>query len=433
MHAHGFGSRTQVELSTRLPDVWQSLLDAGARPVPLADMAPPELYDGGRPGDEDITALQVRRHVFDRVLVGAAAAEERVRMVAEPVAGLLVDLSGAVPVARGLTLGSGESVAADVVVDAGGRRSPVTAWLRGQGIHQPERTDESVARYYSRHYEITGERPELNIGFADVHGFTCHVQLLFPGDSDTAVLALAAHDTDPVLKRVRHPEAFETLVAANEAFAPWRAVLRPTSEVFCLGAFDNRIRALVDVGRPLVLGLHQVGDALAMTNPTRGRGVSMGLMSAGRLADVLEQARTAEEAALDFEAWRCATLLPHYRECALTDTVAAAQLRAGLEGRTVASNAPDIELPDDHPITAAELERAAGLDPDLFRVATRAAVMLDDDRHVASLEVAERVQGVLAAADPSSTARMPNDAPPRAAASPLHDRRHLEELLAAFG
>ncbi len=88
VHAHGFGSRTQVELSTRLPDVWQSLLDAGARPVPLADMAPPELYDGGRPGDEDITALQVRRHVFDRVLVGAAAAEERVRMVAEPVAGL---------------------------------------------------------------------------------------------------------------------------------------------------------------------------------------------------------------------------------------------------------------------------------------------------------------------------------------------------------
>ncbi len=394
-------------------------------------MAPQHLYDGGRSDDEDITTLQVRRHVFDRVLVGAAVSAARIRVVPERANGLLLDSSGHVPVVRGLRLGSGESVTAEVVIDAGGRRSPVTGWLREAGIEQPERHDESIARYYSRHYDIVGKRPDLNIGFADVHGFACHVQLLFPGERDTAVLALAAHDTDPVLKKIRDPEAFEALVAANEDFRPWAEILRPSSGVFCLGAFDNRARTLVTEHRPVVLGLHQVGDALTMTNPTRGRGISMALMSAGRLTDVLDATSDPETAALEFEDWRRRSLLPHYRECALTDSVASAQLRAGLEGRSVPSNAPDIELPDGHPISAHDLERAAGLDPDLFRIATRAAVMLDDERRVESHDVAARVQAVLAA-HPTSRARMPTDEPPRAAASKLHDRAYVTEVLAAW-
>lgn len=431
VHAHGFGSRTHVELSTRLPDVWQALLDAGAHRVSLAEMAPPHLYDGGRPGDDDMTALQVRRHVLDRTLMTAVAREPRVQVVAARAGGLHVDTTGPLPVVRGLRLATGRSVTADVVVDAGGRRSPVTGWLSAAGVEQPERHDESIARYYSRHYEIVGERPDLNVGYADVHGFTCHVQLLFPGDGDTAVLALAAHDEDPVLKRVRHADAFEALVAANEDFAAWTRVLRPTSDVFCLGAFDNRARSLVAHDRPVVLGLHQVGDALAMTNPTRGRGVSMALMSAGRLVDVLTDATGPEEAALDFDQWRRRVLLTHYRECAVTDSVAAAQLRAGLEGRSVPSNAPDLELPEGHPITAHDLERAAGHDPELFRVATRAAVMLDDDRHVESAEVSDRVRVVLAE-HPSSPERMPSDEPPRGATSLLHDRDRVADLLAAY-
>ncbi len=145
----------------------------------------------------------------------------------------------------------------------------------------------------------------------------------------------------------------------------------------------------------------------------------------------LDATSDPETAALEFEDWRRRSLLPHYRECALTDSVASAQLRAGLEGRSVPSNAPDIELPDGHPISAHDLERAAGLDPDLFRIATRAAVMLDDERRVESHDVAARVQAVLAA-HPTSRARMPTDEPPRAAASKLHDRAYVTEVLAAW-
>ena len=95
------------------------------------------------------------------------------------------------------------------------------------------------------------------------------------------MVALAAHDADPVLKALRHAEAYDAVLGANDAFARWREVLEPTTDVFCLGAFDNRMRGLVSAGAPVARGLWQVGDALATTNPTRGRGVSMGLMAAG--------------------------------------------------------------------------------------------------------------------------------------------------------
>lgn len=429
VQAHGFGSRTGFELRSRLPDVWGDLLAAGSHTVGLDRMAPPQLYDGGRSGDADIIALQTRRHLFDHVLASATG-PAGVRHRATPAVALLVAQDGPVPRVEGVVLADGHHLPVEVVVDAAGRRSPVTGWLHDQGIDQPERTDRSIARYYSRHYRVEGEQPAPNVGFAEIHGFACHVQLLFPGDRDTAVIALAAHDRDPVLKALRHPPAFDALLAANRDFAAWCQVLRPTSDVYCLGAFDNRSRSLVRDGRPLVRGLHQVGDSLAMTNPTRGRGVSMGLMAAGRLTDVLlahDERDGHDDRSLAFEEWRVRSLLPHYRECATTDTVAAAQLQAALEGRPVPGNAPDVQLPEDHPITAQQLDRAAGLDPDLFRIAVRAEVMLDDERHVESAEVAARVLEVLAeAGDPPAATNAP---PP---ARELDDRAFLARLLPPY-
>lgn len=251
------------------------------------------------------------------------------------------------------------------------------------------------------------------------------MQLLFLGDNGTAMLALAAHDEDPVLKLLRKPAAYEALVAANEAFAPWRAVLEPASDIYCLGAFDNRMRSLVAEDRPLVLGLHQIGDALAMTNPTRGRGISMGLLTVGRLVDLLQEGLDAESTTLAFAQWQAQTLARYYRECAATDAVAADQMRAGLAGMAIPSNAPALELPADHPISCADLERAADHDPDLFRVLFRGSVMLDDEGYTASDEVVAWVRRILAEAPEAPE-------PPAPATGGLHDRAVVEGLLAPF-
>ncbi|WP_323794295.1 hypothetical protein, partial [Nocardioides sp.] len=402
------------------------LVARGVHVVGLEQMSPAHLYDGGREGDDDLTAVQSRRHVFDQVLARACDRAD-LRVVTTPATGVLVDDEATVPTVTGLVLSDGSTVPTDVVVDAAGRRSPVTGWLRDLGIVQPERTDPCIARYYSRHYRVVGEKQPLNVGFADIWGFTCHNQHLFLGDGDTAVVALAAHDRDPVLKALRHEEAFEAILSANPAFDGWREALRPTSTVFCLGAFDNRVRTLVKDEQPLVLGLHQVGDALAITNPTRGRGVSMGLMSAGRLTDALCDHTDPSDRALAFEEWRHRALLPHYRECARSDSVNSAQLRAGLEGRRLPSNVPNVELPEDHPITAEQLERAADLDPDLYRVATRASVMLDDERALESVSVSARVLEVLGEAGPEQP---PLERP--STARDLDDRDFLERLLTPY-
>jgi len=425
VHAHGFMSRTHHELATRLPDVLAGVVDRGAPVVELAAMVPPPLHDGGRPGDEQLRCLRSRRWLIDRVIAEAVRREAGITLVPERATGLLLEDDGRVPTVHGLALADGK-VEADLTIDAGGRRSAVRRWLGATGLTQPERVDPCVVRYYTRHFRLRDGTayPPLT-GFAVVHDFPSLVQLIFLGDNGTAMMAQAVHDRDPSLTALRHPDAFDAVAAANPELTPWLEVLEPISPVFCLGAFDNRMRRLVDDGRPVVRGLQQVGDALAMTNPTRGRGMAMGLAAAGVLHDLLvSDGRDPDALALAFDAWQQRALAVYYRETAAVDTVLSARLTGGLEGRSVPGNAPGIELPEGHPVSPEQFERAAGRDPDLFRLQMRAVMLLDDERVVAAPETTERVRRVLAALPEPE----PSPTPPSEGV--LHDRAALDALLA---
>lgn len=427
VQAHGFMARTHVELATRLPDVLDALLAAGAPEVQLAEMIPPHLYDGGRGQDEELRCLRVRRVTLDRVFAAAVAREPGVHRMAVKAVGLAT-ADGRSPLrVRGVVLADGWTVEADVVLDAGGRRSPVSGWLAELGAPPTEWTDPCVARYYSREFRIRdGATPPLNRGFAEVHDFPSLTQLLFLGDNRTAMLAQSVHDEDPLLKLLRHPDAFDAVAARNEAFSAWWAALEPISEVYALGAFDNRMRSLVAGGSPQVLGLFQVGDALAMTNPTRGRGISMGLAALGRLHDLLVvEGLTGADALLAYDEWCERVLAVYYRETAATDAAYSRRLRAGLLGKSVPGNAPTVEVPHGNPVTADEISRAAASDPDLFRLLLRATMLLDDDRTIASPAVSHRVRLVLEG--------LPDAPPPPPEPSDgLHDRDTLTDLLAPY-
>lgn len=148
-------------------------------------------------------------------------------------------------------------------------------------------------------------------------------------------------------------------------------------------------------------------------------------MAAGQLVDLLDTHRDADDAAPAFDSWRGRVLAVTYGECAATDVLAARQLSAGLAGRSMPANAPALEVPAGHPCTADELERAAGLDPDLFRVFLRATVLLDDERRVLGPEVATRVRELLDGAGPAQPRRpRPIDG--------LHDRETVTRILAAW-
>ena len=125
-----------------------------------------------------------------------------------------------------------------------------------------------------------------------------------------------------------------------------------------------------------------------------------GLSATGRLLDLLAPGDSgADEVALAFHDWQQRVLAIYFRESCSVDAEIGGRIRASLTGGQAPGTAPDVELPADHPITSEELARASGADLGLFRALVRALHMMDDERRVASTEVAARVRQVLAAAD----------------------------------
>ena len=81
------------------------------------------------------------------------------------------------------------------------------------------------------------------------------------------------------------------------AVAPWLAA-EPITDVAVFGGLADRRRAFVVDGRPVVTGLVAVGDAWACTNPSLGRGASIGALHAGVLRDVVAKEGLADADAL---------------------------------------------------------------------------------------------------------------------------------------
>jgi hypothetical protein len=155
----------------------------------------------------------------------------------------------------------------------------------------------------------------------------------------------------------------------------------------------------------------------------------MGLAAAGRLHDLaVHESRRDAGLTVAYDEWCQRVLGVYYRESAAFDLAGARRLRAGLLGESVPGNAPGIELPDGHPVSSADLERVAGLDPDLIRLVTRATMLLDDDRRIASAAVVSRVRA-LAAESPVEPAAVPA---PHRPLEGLHARENLVRLLAAY-
>src|SRR5580693_6495254 len=126
-------ARCRQLLIERLPDVYAGLLAAGVAEAPLRTQMPDSLSETAPwPGDERLTAMMTRRSTLDWVLRRAAAAEPRVALrFGVHVTGLLTAPGrpgGRPPHVTGIRTDRGD-LAADLVIDATGRRSPIDHWL----------------------------------------------------------------------------------------------------------------------------------------------------------------------------------------------------------------------------------------------------------------------------------------------------------------
>jgi 2-polyprenyl-6-methoxyphenol hydroxylase-like FAD-dependent oxidoreductase len=357
-------------LEAELPDVAKALLDSGAIRYDVVAQLPERITGGRRASDDRFVTLTARRPVLEAAVARAAAAEPGVRIrrgvaVRELVTGR-ADRTGATHVVGAVT-GSGEVLRADLVVDAGGRRSALPKLLAAIGVTGVvEEREDCGFVYYARHFRgqessqenSTGGMPPLR---GPIYQQYDSVSLLtLPADAGTWSVVVTTSSGDAELRALREPERWTAAVRSFPLVAQW-VDAEPISGVDAF-AIEDRIRRFVVDGRPVVTGVLALGDAWACTNPQLGRGVSMGLLHAVLLRDLLrtgggeppgtQAVRWAKETGQVLEPWYDTTLATSRKRHAELE-----HDRAGLR------YAPD----DPQWAVSKALAAGAGRDPDVLR------------------------------------------------------------------
>jgi 2-polyprenyl-6-methoxyphenol hydroxylase-like FAD-dependent oxidoreductase len=350
-------------LETELPDVTTALSAAGATTFDALCTMPPTISDREpRDGDERFITVTARRPVFEQVLGATAHAEpglEIRRGIA--VAALTSRTHNRVPHVTGVRTDSGDELTADLVVDAMGRRSalPQLLWEAGAEAVYEEAEDGGFI-YYTRFFRsASGALPALRAPLFTSFGTFSIVTL--PGDNGTWSVTVFISTGDRPLKRLRDPGRWTAVVAACPLHAHWLDGEPLTGVVPMSGVLD-RYRSLIVDGRPVATGVALLADAWACTNPALGRGMTLGLLHARQLRDLV---RTHLGDPREFtELWHAATeakLTPWYRETVREN-------RARLREFETSRNAVAPEGPGERadPLLIALLA-AVPHDPDVFR------------------------------------------------------------------
>ena len=394
--AHNLHSRGREVLDAELPDVCEALLEAGAvRYDPIAIMPPTIADREPRPGDERFATVTGRRAALELVVARAAAAEPRleVRRGVSAEALLTTPLDG-LPHVTGVRTDGGEELHADLVVDAMGRRSQLPRLLREAGAEPlHEEVEDSGFIYYTRFF--AGDvLPQYRAGLLMPLG-TFSV-LTLPGDNGTWSVTLVISGADAPLKRLRDIDRWTAVVRACPRQAHW-VDAEPITGVMPMGGVLDRLRRLVVDGAPVATGLALLADACTCTNPSLGRGITLGLMHAQRLRDVVRDHLDDGPRAFA-EAWDAATeaeLVRWHRESVRSDRMRLAQIEALRQG----SRPP--APPAGIPALLAALPPAAMQDADLFRAFQSIICCLElADDMLARPEVADRIREVTANGGP---------------------------------
>ena len=298
------------------------------------------------------------------MLARAADEEPRVEVRrGHVVTGLLVRHVDGTPHVTGVRTEAGEDLPADLVVDAGGRRSALLRWLSDVGAAPAiEEAEDSGFIYYTRFFRPAngGGSPFPKAPLLSPLG-TFSV-LTLPGDNDTWSVTIYIAAGDRPLKGLRDESRFMALIGACPLHAHWLEG-EPLGGIDALGGvLDRRRRLMTADGDPVATGVAAVADAWACTNPSLGRGIALGLAHVSRLPGVLrEHPDSPRELALAWDDVTERELTPWYRATVATDRARLAEMEALRRGE-------EPPAPEDMPSRLrAALPVAMGCDADIFR------------------------------------------------------------------
>ncbi|MGD0312943.1 MAG: FAD-dependent monooxygenase [Acidimicrobiales bacterium] len=372
---HLFGARYRALMEAELPDVLSALVDAGGLRWNPGHRQSAALWGPARPEDAELDAVTGRRVVVESVLARAADESSGIEVRrGAAVSQLMVgtpDASG-VPAVGGVRLESGEELRADIVVDATGRRSPMASWLAGLGAQPPaEETDDSGFVYYGRHFRSAdGDVPEVPT-LLPIQDYGTISLLTLPGDNGTWSVVVVTSSEDTALRGLRHADRWAALVGTLPGAPAWLDGQPIDDRVMSITKLEDRIRSLVVDGRPVATGLLPVGDSWSCTNPSVGRGASIGLLHAVSLRDLLADHGDdpPSELALAWDEATRTTVAPWYRSTVAGDRHRLSEITALLAGEEYAPEDPGYEM-------AKALVVAAAQDPECARALFRVAGVL---------------------------------------------------------
>jgi 2-polyprenyl-6-methoxyphenol hydroxylase-like FAD-dependent oxidoreductase len=355
---HNLFSRFRQVCDEELPEMTDRLLAAGCVWRDLLLPLPPTLADREpRSGDEVLRFVSGRRPAVEYA-VAVAAAEQPGLVIRRGVrvTGLIPGACAipGVPHVAGVHTSTGGQLRADLVVDAMGRRSHAEL-LTAIGAREPHVEAEDCGfAYYSRYF--TGPSRPARIGPSLVPIGTISL-VTIDSDNDTWSVTVFSSSGDAPLKALRDPEIFTRLIRACPRQAHWLDAQPITGVLAMAGVLDRYRRFVVD-GTPVVTGYAAVGDAWACTNPSAGRGISVGIVHAQLLRQVVRD-HLGDPAGFA-RAWDECTeqqVAPFYWNQIRSDRSRLAEMTALREGRTAK---PDGSL-------MSRLAAAAPYDADLFR------------------------------------------------------------------
>jgi flavin-dependent dehydrogenase len=365
---HGFQPRFCQIVKDELPHVGRALESAGAfHRNFVRDLLPESMTGGWRDGDERFEWLTGRRPFAEAVLAAQAQSTPGIdirRGVA--VAGLVVGATdgAAVPHVVGVETASADQIVGDLVVDMGGRRSALPSWLAARGA-QPtnEELEDCGFMYFGRHFRSRdGSTPPL-LGPPKIDWGTIS-SLALPADNGTWCLGIITSAKDKALFGLRHTERWESVARTLPLVAHFLDGIPIDDGVAVITKLEDRFRGFVVGGHPVATGVISVGDAWAASNPTFGRGISIGMLHALVLRDTIREVgldcpsmfasrfhqRTAEE------------VEPWYRLTLVGDHDRLAEVNAGICGTTYQPN-------NDCYQDVKTVLAAAPLNPDCLRAA----------------------------------------------------------------
>ena len=394
--AHYLQPRGAHIFDEHLPDVKDALLRAGCTTFDGLTLMPPFITDRTpRPGDERFTTITGRRPVMEYAVASVAERMLSVRRGVR-VTGLLTGQSTGnnIPHVTGVRLSDGEEVHADLVIDAMGRGSRLPDWLGAIACRPPiEESEDCGFIYYSRFFRAkNGAIPAWRAGIRTC--FPAYTILILPADAHTWSITLTISAGDQPLKKLRDLNNWTSLIAACPMHANWLDG-EPITAVLPVGGVVDRHRRFIVDGAPIATGIVPVGDSWACTNPSVGRGITLGLIHSLGTAEVVGQhLNNPLELALAHDAMTQSQAAPWYHDTVNGDRQTRQANNAAIEGREFAPPSdPALQVAAAFPI-------AMMYDADLFRAFMEVGSMLTLARDVmARPGMPQRIMEVAAAHD----------------------------------